>query len=309
MWKDFFFFSKGERNGILVLICLIVVVFGINGVLPLFLKKEQTDISAYQADIEKFSASLEQKNMTSTYTETKRELFHFNPNTLDLDGFVRLGIPTYLAERIIKYRSKGGAFRKPENFAKIYGMPEALYLELLPYIRIEDQKKKEKYVNFPSKDNATGKITERASPEFSKNFPKRSASINIIELNSSDTAALKSLKGIGNVYAERIIKYRDYLGGFYCVEQLKEVYGISEELFSSIKAYLSVDQSHIRKIRLNHGDLQVGLRHPYLKKEQLNVLITFKKRTPTVNSLDKLKELSLFSDEEWERLTPYLSLE
>ena len=309
MWKDFFFFSKRERNGILVLICLIVIVFGFNGLLPFFLKKEQTNISDYQAEIEKFKASIEQKKLASTCTQTERELFHFDPNKLDFDGFVRLGVPAYLAERIIKYRSKGGVFREPEGFAKIYGMPESLYLELFPYIHIENQKEKEKNSRFPSKSKTDGKIAGEASPEFAKNSTQSPAQIHVIELNGSDTAALKRLKGIGSVYAERIIKYRDYLGGFYRVEQLKEVYGISEELFSSIKTHINVDQSRIKKIRLNHGDLKVGLRHPYLKKEQLTVLIAFKKRTPTVRSLDGLKELSLFSDEEWERLEPYLSLE
>jgi len=302
-WKNFLFFSKGEKNGILVLICLIVVAIVINRVFPCYFRKKSADMAAYQSDIKKFKASLEQKNEQSTYplplVGMHGELFQFDPNKLDSIGFAQLGISSYLVARILKYRSKGGVFRKPEDFSKIYGMEEALYVKLLPYIFIENDL--EISLLPPEKKKSIHIAEKKAEYSTSK--------IEIIELNGSDTISLKKLKGIGVVYADRIIKYRDYLGGFYQVEQLKEVYGISEELFQSLRPYLVVNSSRIKKIRLNHGDLNPRLRHPYLKKEQLSALVLFRQEKGTISSFEVLKGLTEFSDGDWERLIPYLSLE
>ena len=59
-----------------------------------------------------------------------------------------------------------------------------------------------------------------------------------ILLNASDTAEWKKIPGIGSVYASRIVQYRNLLGGFSHVEQLLEVYGIDQELFSRIAVIL-----------------------------------------------------------------------
>jgi len=297
-WKKILFFSRGEKNGILVLLCLIVVVIAVNRALPWFFSEKATDVSVYQEEIENFKASLELKNEPLTYpfVKVQRELFRFDPNKLDSAGFVRLGISPYLVTRILKYRSKGGVFRKKEDFSKIYGMEEALYRELSSYIFVEDDVKKAS-----SEEKKSVSATEKKVEYIAQK-------IETIELNKSDTASLKTLKGIGAVYADRIVKYRDYLGGFYQVEQLTEVYGISEELFQSLKPYLTVDNSQIKKIRLNQSDLP-RLRHPYLKKEQLSALVSFRQKNGVINSFEVLSELVEFSDSDWERLRPYLSLE
>ena len=65
--------------------------------------------------------------------------FLFDPNTLDGEGWIRLGVPEKAATNVIRYREKGGLFRKPEDIGKIYGMPDQLAAELQPYIQIEAQ--------------------------------------------------------------------------------------------------------------------------------------------------------------------------
>ena len=74
----------------------------------------------------------------------------------------------------------------------------------------------------------------------------------VVELNSADTTALKKVPGIGSVFAKRIIKYRELLGGFYSVEQLGEVYGIDEERYKSMKSWFSADLSAISQLPVTH---------------------------------------------------------
>ncbi len=288
----------------LVLICLIVIAIVINRAIPCYFREKPVDISNYHAEIEHFKASLIPKEKQTKQTnylpaEIPVELFSFDPNRLDSADFIRLGFPPYLASRILRYRSKGGVFRKPADFSKIYGMKEELYTKLLPYISIEKEMKSESVF---SKNKKMEKIV--ASEKGKHPAP----AIEIIELNSADTATLKKLKGIGTVYAERIVKYRNFLGGFYQVEQLKEVYGISDEVFQSLQPYLTVDNSGIKKIRLNR-EVNARLRHPYLKKEQLSALVLFLQKNQPVSTFETLKEINEFSNEDWERLIPYLSLD
>jgi DNA uptake protein ComE-like DNA-binding protein len=290
MWKDFFFFSRGEKNGILVLICLIMVTFIINRMIPFFVKTEPEDIATYKNEIEAFRASFKQKEQIMQ----ERKLFYFDPNEADSLRFIELGIKPAVISRIMKYRNKGGVFRKPEDFLKIYGLNQRIYEELQPYINIKRAKKVEK--------------PKEIKPQIVRNKENkvRNEKRQTIELNSADTTVLKSLKGIGSVYAGRIIKYRTILGGFYNTEQLKEVYGITDELFMSICADISVDTTSLKKIKLNRGDLTYRLKHPYLQKEQVKALLAYMKKNNSIDSVGTLERMNVFTKEELNRLRPYL---
>jgi len=77
-----------------------------------------------------------------TYEEVDRpkiaaELFSFDPNTAAEADLQRLGLSARTIKGITNYRSKGGKFRKPEDFAKIYSLREEDFDRLLPYIQME----------------------------------------------------------------------------------------------------------------------------------------------------------------------------
>lgn len=96
------------------------------------------------------------------------------------------------------------------------------------------------------------RIRRESKPDF-PSYPKieKWPQGTVVELNSADTTTLKKVPGIGSVFAKRIIKYRDLLGGFYSVEQLGEVYGIDEERYEAMKSWFSVDLSAIRQLFVN----------------------------------------------------------
>lgn len=80
-----------------------------------------------------------------------------------------------------------------------------------------------------SNTNATTTETPAAPKE---EYKKASASFSykpfFIDVNKADSAGFEKLYGIGPKLASRIVKYREWLGGFTHVEQVKEVYGIAE---------------------------------------------------------------------------------
>lgn len=126
-----------------------------------------------------------------------------------------------------------------------------------------------------------------------------------IFLNSTDTTEWKKIPEIGSSYAERIVKYRNMLGGFASIEQLREVYGIDNEMFSRILPYIEPD-GNFRKIQVNKLEFKELLNHPYLNYKQVQAITNLRKRKGKIASLDELAMLAEFTAEDIERLRPYL---
>jgi len=126
-----------------------------------------------------------------------------------------------------------------------------------------------------------------------------------IFLNESDTADWKKIPGIGSVYASRIVKYRNLLGGFVSVNQLREVYGIDDELFAKIYPYIKTDGKYT-KIAVNKLEFKQLLRHPYLNYKQVKVIVDLRRRKGNISSINELALLDEFTAEDIERLNPYL---
>ena len=64
------------------------------------------------------------------------ESFRFDPNTVSEEDLVRLGFSQKQARSILHYRSKGGRFRRPSDFAKSFVVSDSVFLRLEPYIDI-----------------------------------------------------------------------------------------------------------------------------------------------------------------------------
>lgn len=61
-----------------------------------------------------------------------------------------------------------------------------------------------------------------------------------ININTADIAALMTLPGIGQSRAQRILDYRNEHGSFQSIEEIKNISGIKEGLFSQIQELITV---------------------------------------------------------------------
>ena len=131
----------------------------------------------------------------------------------------------------------------------------------------------------------------------------------IIELNSADTTTLKKIPGIGSVFARRIVKYRNLLGGFYTIEQLSEVYGIDEQRYEALKLWFKIDTSYITKLNINQLTIKELAKHPYISYKQAQVMYQLKRKKGHLKGWENLSLLDEFSKYDHERLLPYLSFQ
>lgn len=308
MWKDFFYFSKGQRTAIIVLICLIISTIAVEFLLPYFIPPQEQSKSNFLDEAKRFEQTLvsrdslrraqwEQKydsifqnNKEFVKKEAEKySLFKFDPNTADSATFVRLGLKPFIASNILKFRNKGGKFRTPESFSKVYGIYPEKYKELEPYIAITEIKQ-------TTKDSI-----KSSSPTKIKNM--------LVELNSADTTELMKVYGLGRGYAKAIVRFRQQTGGFVSVEQLRELYGMSEENFNKISPNCKVNTELVKKIQVNTASVERLNAHPYLNFYESKAIYEFRRRKGKLKNANELAAISELKPETIRKIQPYFSFE
>ena len=75
---------------------------------------------------------------------------------------------------------------------------------------------------------------------ISGNTTNTTSTSNGININKADASELESIPGIGPSTAQKIITYRNENGKFSSIDDIKNISGIGDKKFESIKEYLSV---------------------------------------------------------------------
>lgn len=300
MWKNFFYFTRMERQGIIVLAVLIALVFTACWLVSSQEEAIVTDTGKFEKDYADFVASIEERkkkqnaNYKNDFRERKVVLSPFDPNTTDSIGFLDLGLPSWMAKNILRYRAKGGKFRVPEEFKKIYGLTEEQYAILLPYI----------YINDASVKRDTVRLLARESQRDSTKVYKYPTGT-VIDLNEADTTELKKIPGIGSGIARMIVGYRRQLGGFYDIEQLKEIQINTREL----RPWLMIGKNKIQQLNLNKASIERLRAHPYINFYQAKVMVEYRKKKGSLKSLKQLALYEEFTEEDLKRISHYICFE
>jgi len=302
---EYFSFGKAERIAIIAVITLIVLLVLFPSIYHRFSKPVVVKDAMFDKEIADFLKQEEAHAATERsgfdFTNPDREIvrqtitpFQFDPNTLDAAGWQKLGFSEKQAAGIIKFRDKGGSFRKKEDLKKLFVITGEIYKTLEPFISIEEKKEtRTAYSN-----------TEKKAPYAIGNKPVKYQA----ELNSADSAELVKVYGIGPATARRIIKYREKLGGFAAVEQLKEVTGIDSARYEMIKSGVFTDASVITGIDVNKLSITQLRQHPYIDYYVAKAIVDNRIKKGSYSSADELKEIPLIYDALFKKLRPYISI-
>ena len=127
-----------------------------------------------------------------------------------------------------------------------------------------------------------------------------------VELNTADSAALRSVSGIGPKTVGAILAYRERLGGFLRAEQLAEVPGVTERNYEKILKQIYCNSCKIRKIDINFASPKVLGRHPYIAPQVLRKLLKARQLKGGWSTAEELIEEHIMTRKEAARLAPYL---
>ncbi|MEP7254365.1 MAG: helix-hairpin-helix domain-containing protein [Ferruginibacter sp.] len=310
---EYLSFTRKERTGIIAIGVLILFFSILPFLFPFFISSKPADHSAFEKEIATLKIkqqdssgqykNFDENNYQNFYQpsekkyyskESKGELFYFDPNTLPADGWEKLGIKEKTIATIQKYLSKGGKFYKPEDIGKIWGLHEDEIDRLVPFVRIE-QKNNDKYVSSENKD-------------FNKPSEKPGYSKTIIDINTADTSLLIALPGIGSKLANRIIGFRDKLGGFYKIEQVAETYALPDSTFQKIKEKLVINDLSVKKININTATIDELKIHPYIRYNIANAIVQYRNQHGDFTTISDLKKIMMITDDIYNKAEPYLSI-
>ena len=138
-------------------------------------------------------------------------------------------------------------------------------------------------------------------------FPERRRPLHDpVELNTADSAALRSVSGIGAKTVGAILDYRRRLGGFCRAEQLAEVRGVTESNYERILKQISIDSCRISKIDINFATPKALAEHPYIAPRTLRKILKRRQLKGGWSTLEEMIEDGILTREEADRLHPYL---
>lgn len=312
---EYFIFTKKERVGILVILTLILVFTLLPFLFPYFITEKKYDHTAFEKEIaalkikqtdssQKFQKKDFDKENSPSYNRAseknyyeapvKASLFYFDPNTLSGEGWKKLGIREKTITTIQNYISKGGKFYKPEDISKIWGLHKDEVQRLLPFVSIL-QKTIPVYSEKKIFDNKSKtKIIYKIIP---------------VDINTADTTAFIALPGIGSKLANRIINFRDKLGGFYKVEQVAETFALPDSTFQKIKANLILTRAMVKKININTATLDEMKIHPYIRYNLASAVVQYRLQHGVFLTISDIKKIMMVTEDIYLKLAPYLSVQ
>ena len=315
-WKEFFHFSRRETTGIIALLFLVILIFCLPSLINYFLpplpeirtlENERIVRDLQEIQEETTHSGNEKSGSPNDGRENKEErftpikLFTFDPNTLDDEGWLSLGLSKRTVKTIRNYQAKGGKFRKPDDIKKVYGIAPSLAEKLLPYVSITapDKFGKNKY----DSGSFVFKKFEKPLRESKQIAPAS------IEINAADSLEWLALDGIGPALTHRILKFREKLGGFYSINQVAEVFGLPDSTFQLIKPVLKCAPEGFRKIRINSASEAELEQHPYIRKKLSKVLMAYRTQHGSFRDISDLGKIQLFDSDLLAKLVPYISVE
>lgn len=300
---EYFSMNRMQQSGTMVLIVLIIVVALLPRIVARYnANRNQPDFARFDSIMANYEPLVNEPDLRQADTKIADTIFTFDPNTATYDDFLSMGLSERISANIVKYRNSGGKFRTPNDFARIYGINDSIYSRLKPYISIAANSQ-----NY-TKQSTKKKYADNKRQEKYDRIVYEPKELLIVELNSADSAQLVALRGIGKVLAHRIIAYREMLGGFYSVEQLREIKSLPPETYANLYTQFTIDTSRISKINLNNFQYKQLSRHPYMPVAQLNSITNYKRLMGNFRSVSDLLKYKLVDTLTYEKISPYLEV-
>lgn len=283
--KNHLKFSRREKRGSLILLAIVLTLFVVpklfnahNKPLSVLLTEEEIEL---QNQFKK--SSYEKKNYKKNYYKNHRyqkkikkdmpiPTASFDPDTMSIASWQKLGLSEKQSEVLISYKNRSGGFYEIEQLYKAYVLDSNRVSDWKPFLVFNKKKPIEKK----------------------------------IEINSATQEELVTLKGIGEKLSERIIKYREKIGGFQNADQLSEVYGLSPETIANIKPKIIIDIKKINQMNINEIDIKTLAAHPYMSYNTAKLIINYRTQHGAFEKPEDLLKCYGIEADELAKMKPYI---
>ncbi len=283
--KSHFVFSKSERNGIFLLVTIILVLQLAYWLIPFpkdIAPKDTPELVRFQQKVD----SLKQLKIK----ENTPKQYPFNPNFItDYKGYT-LGMSTQEIDRLLAYRKQNKWVNSKKDFQDVTKVSDSLLNTFSHLFKFPD------FITNPKKKKVFTKDRKLSYKDK-------------IDLNKATALQLQEVYGIGPYYSEKIIAYRTKLNGFSDNVQLNDVYGLEPNVINNIlKKFTVKTPVNIKKININTAKVTDLSELPNLNYEIARQIIKYRELNGEFNDINQLKSIAEFPIEKFDRIQLYLTL-
>ena len=285
-FKSHFVFNRSQRNGIFLLLLLIIVLqvgyFFVDFSSEATVSPEQKErIAAFQKQID----SLKKQNSL----KDSIKVFPFNPNYItDYKGYT-LGMSVEQIDRLHAYRATDQWVNTAEEFQRVTGVSDSMLKKMAPLF------------TFPE--------WAKSSQERTATTRKNSLPSEKLDINHATPEELQKINGVGAVLSQRIVNYRESIGGFNHEIQLNDVYGLSPEVVERISSRFTVVEPVVKKQDVNSISVISLSELPYFNYELARKVVSYRDRNGKIRSFEDLADIKGFPRDKIARIKLYLSID
>ena len=293
IFKSHFWYTKNQRNGILLL--LIIIIF-----LQLILHFKNFDsqqmVDLSQPKITSYNKQLDSLKKKSS-KKKKFKIYPFNPNYIsDYKGY-QLGMNVDEIDRLLAHREQRLYVNSAKEFQTITKISDSLLKKISPFF---------KFPEWVQKKNNNKNNQQRYIPNSRINVSE----ITTVDINKATLKDFTAIEGVDEYLSERIIKYRSKLQGFSFKEQLFEVWGLDELMANKILSTFSIkNKPIIKKVNINTASFKEVLSNPYIDYKLCIQIFDYKDEVAELQSISEIKNIEGFPIKKYNRIVLYLLAE
>ena len=291
-YRSHFVYTKNQRNGILLLILLIIVL----QVLLHFVDFQQAPTYSFNDDRTiTFQHQIDSLKEIAI-EKRKPKIYPFNPNFIsDYKGY-QLGMSIGEIDKLHTFRKKNRYVNSAKEFQQITGISDSLLTTMSPYFKFPDWVRKEE----------RNKVN-RKKRQFNNEVSKDKSLISTTDINKAILVDFLVIEGVDDDLAERIIKYRSKLQGFVFPDQVFEVWGLNRSTGEEILKVCSIQSKpKIRKININAASFKEVLKIPYIDYDLCVKIFDYRDEVAEIQSISELKNIEGFPMDKYDRIVVYL---
>lgn len=313
---SFFWFRKEEFRGVMVVLLLGTVL----ALLASFVQKQtaveaispeqksrlmalwlQDSLAKAQA-VEANTALTQNNENEKRYSSINWSLQGtFNPNDASDQDWLSRGLSKNQVRSINKYKSTGAQFHSLEDLKRVYVLSDEWVDFFADDFAFPEPARTEQTVPRQKDEH----IEREETVAIDKAFEREQQRVNI---NLADTNALMEIRGIGSYYANKLVNYRNALGGFHDMTQFKELYNIREETLLILENSTFIDRNQLQCLAINSASAEELAQHPYLSRNQSKAIVAFRSEHGAFQVEQDLLKCVVISEDLLEKIRPYLCL-
>lgn len=273
MNKSHFRFSKKQRNGIFLLVLLVLILQG----LSYMIRSRSSQYTFNSNELEEWRRevdSLAELESTKTY-----KLYPFNPNFIsDYKGYT-LGMTVEQIDALHKFRANNQWINSKEQFKTVTGVSQQWLDSISPFFKFPEWVSRQKEYSGFKKSNQPKTDSEK------------------IDLNVATASQLQKVYGIGPTFSKRIVEYRSRIDGFAHEVELLEVYGIDQDLVSRILEQFTIKTPRfIQTILINEATSDQLVTIPYIDYELAYNIIEYRTLHEGISNVEELTKIEDFPE-------------